>query len=133
MPSRWGKRRLHDPAIVQPIEPFAALFWAATRRRRLGLWDLEVPAPEADPFLFALPRDHPECLACACFPLCEGYGAWAGGCETWRAVIADLVAAAREISRLRGPAASGGRPPGAQSPDSPGAGGPPGPHPGGPR
>ncbi len=97
---------LHDPAIVQPIEPFAGLLFGAAHRRRIGLWDAAPlsPGPDRDPdeFLFALPREHPGCLACASFPLCEGYGLWAGGCATWKAILRGIAAAAREIPRNRG-------------------------------
>lgn len=93
---------LHDAAIDRPIQPFAALLDAVLRRRTLGLWDLDPGAAEAEKdFLRDLPRDHPECLSCACFPQCQGYGAWAGACETWRAVVAGIAAAAREVAGLR--------------------------------
>jgi len=96
---------LHDPCITEPIEPFAALLSAAVHRRRMGLWDLDpAGARAAEGFLRDLPQEHPGCLACPCFCQCEGYGEWAGGCDTWRAVIAGIAAAAREIatSGLRG-------------------------------
>ena len=99
---------LHDPGAAAPIEPFAAILAAAVERRQVGLWDI-LPAgdpsarPARDPgeFLRALPREHPECLACRHFPVCEGYGAWAGSCGTWTEVLAALAAAARELAGLR--------------------------------
>lgn len=90
---------LHDPASTTPVEPFAALLAALVHKRETSLWDLRGLDPDA--FLRALPREHPDCMACACFPLCQGYGAWAGSCETWRSVLTELARAARELRRLR--------------------------------
>ena len=99
---------LHEPDIVQPIDPFAALLEAMIRRRRFSLWDLLAPAPprareDAEEFLFALPRERPACLECRCFPFCQGYGAWVGACETWRAILSGLSSAARALSAVRSP------------------------------
>jgi hypothetical protein len=112
---------LHEPSAAAPIEPFAALLSSAVRKRPLGLWDIlpglapGSPRPVgaldgdsgptsddvgAEEFLLALPREHPECLACACFPACEAYGAWTGSCATWKAVIEGIARAAREIRGL---------------------------------
>jgi len=65
-----------------------------------GLPPAGIPLAEADRFLRALPAEHPECLACDRFPLCEGYGARMGSCETWRAVTGRILAAARELGML---------------------------------
>jgi hypothetical protein len=96
---------LHDPLVTSPIEPFATLLSAMIRKRELGLWDLDSARPDAasarDAFLGNLPREHPCCLECACFPICQGYGAWAGSCATWRTLLPSLAAAARELSALR--------------------------------
>ncbi len=86
---------LHDPEVSAPLEPFAALVQAALTRTNLGLWDLHPPQPEE--FLRRLPEDHPECLACPAFPVCEGYGAWAGSCPTWKALVPRIAQAAREL------------------------------------
>jgi hypothetical protein len=103
---------LHEPTAAAPIEPFAALLASAVRRRPLGLWDIlpglrkgsPRPAGARDPeeFLLALPRELTECLACACFPACEAYGAWRGSCATWKAVIEGIARAAREMRALGG-------------------------------
>jgi hypothetical protein len=96
---------LHEPAVTSPVQPLAALLEAMIQKRELSLWDLhpvEAGAEETQSaFLRALPRDQPACLACACFPICQGYGAWAGNCETWLALLTGLAAAARCLSRLR--------------------------------
>jgi hypothetical protein len=96
---------LHDPQVTSPIEPFAALLGAMIRKQELGLWDLgsaRLGAPKVrETFLMNLPREHPGCLECACFPVCQGYGAWAGSCTTWRALLPVLAGAARELSALR--------------------------------
>jgi hypothetical protein len=91
---------LHDTAVRQPIEPFATLLAALLHRRQTGLWELFPGSPQGT-FLKALPWEQPQCLACACFPLCQGYGAWAGSCATWRAIVTGLAEAARELGRLR--------------------------------
>jgi len=91
---------LHDPSVTAPIEPFAGLLVDLSRKRETGLWDL-FPREGGDAFLEALPRDHPDCMACACFPICQGYGAWAGSCETWRRILTGLAKAARDLARLR--------------------------------
>ena len=97
---------LHDPEATETIEPFASILSALHGKRPLGLWDLFPPAPgdgaeEAarERFLRVLPRDHQECMSCRCFPVCEGYAARARACETWKAVISGIAAAARELSR----------------------------------
>lgn len=99
---------LHDPASTVPVEPFAALLAAMLHKRETNLWALQARDPE--PFLRDLPRDHPACMVCACFPICQGYGALAGSCEIWREVLTGLARAARELralkpgpSRRRGP------------------------------
>jgi len=95
---------LHDPAVTAPVEPFATLLAAMVHRRGLGLWDLQpgVAQSEAEAgFLRTLPVEQPGCLACSSFPVCQGYGAWAGSCATWRTLLTDLAAAARELGRLR--------------------------------
>jgi len=91
---------LHDPEVAQPIEPFATLLAARLERRQLSLWQLHPQAPR-DAFLGALPVAHPACLACAGFPVCQGYGAWAGSCATWRTLVDGLASAAAELGRLR--------------------------------
>ena len=90
---------LHDAASTTPIEPFATLLSAMLHKRETSLWALRALDPE--PFLRALPRDHPACMACTCFPICQGYGAFAGSCETWRQVLTGLAAAARELRALK--------------------------------
>jgi hypothetical protein len=96
---------LHDPMVTGPIEPFAALLSAMLRKQEMGLWDLDSTRSGAEAsreaFLLGLPREYPQCLQCACFPLCQGYGAWAGSCETWRTILSGLAVAARELSALR--------------------------------
>ena len=96
---------LHDPLVTSPIEPLAALLGAMIRKQELGLWDLDSARPDAasarEVFLAHLPQEHPHCLECACFPICQGYGAWAGSCATWRALLPGLAAAARELTALR--------------------------------
>ena len=96
---------LHDPLVTSPIEPFATLLGAMIRKQEMGLWALASARPGAATshaaFLLGLPGEHPRCLECACFPVCQGYGAWAGSCETWRAILPGLAAAARELSVLR--------------------------------
>ena len=94
---------LHDPGVSRPIDPLATILVALIQKKRVSLWDLLGPGadPQSEEFLLALPREHPECLECRYFPLCEGYGAWARTCETWREVLAGLAAAARRLSRLR--------------------------------
>ena len=52
-----------------------------------------------DSFLFCLPQNHPDCLVCPFFCHCQGYGRWAGSCETWRAVLKTLTGEARELRR----------------------------------
>jgi hypothetical protein len=97
---------LHDPSMAAPLEPFAGILSALVHRRALGLWDLpHLHVPGADAVVETLPADHPECLSCACFPICEGYAAGKGSCETWRAVIARLASSARELAMLRRPQA----------------------------
>jgi hypothetical protein len=90
---------LHDGTVISRVEPFASLLSALIHRQELGLWDLLGAA--ADDHLRALPRNHPECLACPAFAVCQGYGTWAGSCETWRGLITGLAAAARELAHLR--------------------------------
>ena len=96
---------LHEPAVESPIQPLAALLTAMLQKRELSLWDLHPVAAEAAAaqaaFLRALPQAQPACLACACFPVCQGYGAWAGRCEAWLAMLTGLAAAARALSRQR--------------------------------
>ncbi|HEX7552339.1 MAG TPA: hypothetical protein VF378_02205 [Geothrix sp.] len=96
---------LHEPAMASPIQPLAALLTAMLQKRELSLWDLHPVEPGAAParaaFLRALPQVQPACLACACFPVCQGYGAWAGSCEAWLAMLTGLAAAARALSRQR--------------------------------
>ena len=95
---------LHDPGARGPIEPFATLLAAMLHKRETGLWDLHAEGPARDAearFLQTLPADQPQCLACACFPLCQGYGAWAGSCATWRLLLTGLAKAARDLARLR--------------------------------
>jgi hypothetical protein len=96
---------LYEPAVASPIEPLAALLKAMLQKRELSLWDLQpVPAEAAAAqaaFLWALPQAQPACLACACFPVCQGYGAWAGSCEAWLAMLTSLAAAAHALSRQR--------------------------------
>jgi hypothetical protein len=96
---------LHEPAVASPIEPLAELLKAMLQKREMSLWDLQtVPAEAAAAqaaFLRALPQAQPACLACACFPVCQGYGAWAGSCEAWLAMLTGLAAAARALSRQR--------------------------------
>lgn len=100
---------LHDPGMKGPIEPFAAILSAAVEKRSVALWDLlsinqDADAgwrPDSQEFLRALPRECPDCLSCGCFPVCVGYGAWAHSCATWKAVIARIGAAARELRALR--------------------------------
>lgn len=91
---------LHDPAVTAPVEPFAGLLKALVLKRETALWDL-FPREGGEAFLEALPRNHPECMACACFPICQGYGAWAGSCDTWRCILTGLAKAARDLARLR--------------------------------
>lgn len=96
---------LHEPAVTAPIQPLAALLEAMLQKRELSLWDIHSLDPETEasrePFLLTLPRDHPACLECACFPVCQGYGARAGSCETWLTLATGLAAAARALSGLR--------------------------------
>jgi hypothetical protein len=94
---------LHDPVVTAPVEPFATLLAAMVHRRDRGLWDLVSGTRQNEAeagFLRTLPVEQPECLACSCFPVCQGYGAWAGSCATWRTLLTDLAAAARELGRL---------------------------------
>jgi hypothetical protein len=90
---------LHDPAAIAPVEPFAALLAALIHRRETNLWDLLGRDP--GPFLAALPQERPACMACASFPLCQGYGAFRGSCATWREVLPALARAARELRALK--------------------------------
>lgn len=93
---------LHDPAVTAPIEPFASLLSAMIHKRETALWDLLPHADAAmDAFLEALPAERPACLACGCFPVCLGYGAWAGSCGTWLALLTHLAGAARELTHRR--------------------------------
>ena len=96
---------LHDPEAKGALEPFSALLSAALHRQALSLWDLLPPgdaeAAVTEAFIRDLPLRHPECVHCACFPLCIGYGAWAGSCGMWREVLPRLGAAARELRLLR--------------------------------
>jgi hypothetical protein len=104
---------LHDPAATAPIEPFASLLSALVNRQETALWEL-FPVAGAEAFLRALPREHPDCMVCPCFPICQGYGAWARSCATWLRLLTGLAGAARELRRLRGretPARSGQRSP----------------------
>lgn len=94
-------RFLHDPGSRVPMEPFAGLLAAMLDRREANLWDLGGGEARAEAFLRDLPRDHPACLPCRCFPICMGYGAHANACETWRTVLEGLAAAARELAPLR--------------------------------
>ena len=90
---------LHDPAATSPVEPFATLLSAMLHKRELSLWALFSQEPDA--FLKNLPAEHSECLACPCFPICLGYGAWAGSCATWLTLLTGLARAARDLSRLK--------------------------------
>lgn len=90
---------LHDPASTAPVEPFAALLSAMLEKREMSLWELHALDP--GPFLRDLPRDHPECCACPCFPICQGYAAFKGSCPTWRGTIDGLARAARELRALK--------------------------------
>ena len=90
---------LHDPGSTAPVEPFATLLAAMIHKRETSLWELRGLDP--GPFLRTLPRDHPDCMVCACFPICQGYGASAGSCETWRHVLTGLAGAARELRALK--------------------------------
>jgi len=95
---------LHDPAALGPLEPFAALLTAMVAKREVSLWDLLPGEPQEEireAFLRALPREQPPCMVCACFPVCQGYAAYAGGCATWLVLLPTLAAAARELARLR--------------------------------
>ncbi len=93
---------LHDPGVAVRVEPFASILEAMLERRSLALWDLPVMAPELPlDFLQTLPQSHPECLACPCYPICEGYGAWKDSCAVWKRVITDLAAATRELRCMR--------------------------------
>lgn len=94
---------LHDPAATVPLEPFATLLAGLLCRREVSLWDLLRPEVPADDFLRALPADHPECLACACFPVCQGYATSTGSCATWLPLLQELALAARELGALRRP------------------------------
>jgi hypothetical protein len=100
---------LHDTDAQVPVEPFATLLSAAVARRSFGLWDLSPmneeskldSKPEVQEFLRTLPDQFPQCLNCACFPVCEGYGQWARSCATWKTIIETTSAAARELRALR--------------------------------
>jgi hypothetical protein len=96
---------LHDPLVISPIEPFATLLSAMIQKREMGLWDLasakESDAASREAFFRGLPQESSQCLLCECFPVCQGYGAWTGSCETWRTLLSGLARAARELSALR--------------------------------
>jgi len=96
---------LHEPGVTSPIEPFATLLGAMIQKRELALWEVASSRTSAarsrEAFLRELPQTNPQCLACACFPMCQGYGAWAGSCDTWRVILLGLASAARELTRLR--------------------------------
>ena len=96
---------LHEPAVTSPIQPLAALLTAMLQKRELSLWDIQTVAAGAAAarasFLWALPQARPACRACACFPVCQGYAAWAGSCEAWLAMLTGLAAGARALSHLR--------------------------------
>jgi hypothetical protein len=88
-----------------PVEPFAALLAAMVHKHEVSLWELLLTGPGAeairDAYLRALPREQPPCMVCACFPVCQGYGAYSSSCATWLALLPTLAAAARELTRLR--------------------------------
>jgi len=112
---------LRDQAAV-PVEPFATVLEAMLQKRETSLWDVSPGSREArDAYFIALPRDQPECMSCGCFPLCQGFGAYAGGCLTCKAILTALAAAARELTRLRAEFAPSSRPGSAhvQSSDGP--------------
>lgn len=93
---------LHDPAMVTPVEPFGSLLGALVEKQSLVLWDLTFLERSGEVEFFRdLPKTHPECLGCACFPICAGYAAKVGSCATWQALIPRLAAAARALGRLR--------------------------------
>jgi hypothetical protein len=96
---------LHDPAALGAVHPFAALLAALVEKQEVSLWDLQLSGPGAegirDAFLRALHREQPPCMVCACFPVCQGYGVYAGGCATWLLLLPTLAGAARELARLR--------------------------------
>jgi hypothetical protein len=109
---------LHDPSVTDPIEPFAGLLAAMLDRRETALWDRNPAAPR-EAFLKDLPLEHPECMVCACFPVCRGYGAWAGSCATWDRVLTSLAGAAWDLARLRaGVTPDGSRSGGSHAPDA---------------
>ncbi len=67
-------------------------------------WRTSEAGQAVDHFLFSLPQHNSDCLACPFFCVCEGYGAWRGSCQTWRAVLAVLSRAAGRL-RVNGAAA----------------------------
>lgn len=120
---------LHRAEIVRPIEPFSSLLAAWVRRKEIDLWEACAPSADrlavevsggpaeeafaarirerserrgAESFLYALPRERPECLECGSFFACRGYAAWVGACAPWKAVLEGIAAAAREVRVLSG-------------------------------
>lgn len=93
---------LHDPDMATPVEPFGSLLQALVEKQPMALWDLTFLERSGEAEVFrTLPKAHPECLACACFPICAGYATQMGSCATWQALIPRLAAAARALGRLR--------------------------------
>ena len=93
-----------DGGITRSIDPFHAIMRRLLGRHSFSLWELMGPfeADRAvDDFIFSLPQKNPDCLVCPFFCFCQGYGAWAGSCATWRAVLKSLVGEARALRRAK--------------------------------
>jgi hypothetical protein len=77
----------------------AALHAGARADEFANSWKTFEDGQAVEKFWYRVPLDNPDCLACSFYCLCEGYGAWAKSCGTWRAVLSTLADAARSLRR----------------------------------
>jgi hypothetical protein len=114
---------LGHAGVDQPVEPFHSLFLGFLRHTPLNLWALQQADPSqmrwiteageerppgrlrVEPLaalepLAARLRAHPDCLACAYQPACQGFLKWpdpAYSCAAWLPLWARLREAAQEL------------------------------------
>lgn len=91
-----------DRKVAGSLDDLASGRTMGTLEDGVEAWRASEPQREIDTFFAALVTSHPECLECARFVVCRGWGVYGRNhCDRWHAILDTLSNAAEEIDALR--------------------------------